>query len=214
MKITIELNGVTVEKDIPTMWKEVTFGQFLKLSECENDTSAILSLFTDIPKETLSKAKIGNLESIISILSFLKTEMSLVVPEICMGYKIPKNLEFETIGQFEDLKLEALQLKDVKSFEKYALFCAIYAVKEYDYKKAEELAPTFLNAPCEEVVAIGNFTLLKLTELTSGIEVKSHLRSTPMKRFLLAFNAYRKSLAFTVRYYIWKKKLRLIGKSY
>lgn len=214
MKITIELNGVKVEKDIPTMWKEVTFGQFLKLSECEDDISKILSLLTGIEVETLNKAKIQNLEKIITLLSFLKTEMTLEVPKTCMGYEIPKNLEFETIGQFEDLKLEALQMKDIKSFEKYALFCAIYAVKEYDYKKAEELAPVFLNAPCEEVMAIGNFTLLKLTELTSGIEVNWPPRNTLTRKLWLAFNAYRRNLAFTVRYFIWKKKLRLRERSY
>ena len=211
MKITIELNGVKVTKDIPTMWKEVTFGQFLKLSECANDTSQILSLFTGIDKDLLNNAKIENLEAIISILSFLKTDMSLSVPDTCMGYKIPKNLEFETIGQYEDLKLEALQMK---AFDKYALFCAIYAVKEYDYKKAEELAPVFMDAPCEEVMAIGNFTLLKLTELTSGMPVKWPPRNTLMRRLWLGFNAYRRSLAFTARYYIWKRKLRLIEKSF
>ena len=210
MRVTIELNGVKVEKEIPIKWKEVTFGQFLKISKLK-ETSEILSLFLGIEEETLKKAKIHNLETILSLLSFLREEMDLQVPDTCMGYKIPKNLELETIGQFEDLKLEAQDLKD---FEKYALFCGIYASSPYDYKNAEELKETFMNAPCEEVMAIGNFTLLKLVELTSGIKAKSSSRNTPMTKFRRVLTVWVRSLVFMVRFYTWKKKLRLTGRSY
>lgn len=213
MKITLELNGVKLEKDIPTMWKEVSFKQFLSLLKCEDDIVKIVSLFTEIDEETLKKAKIYNLEIIINLLSFLKTEMDLTVPETCLGYKIPKNLEFESIGQYQDLKLEASTMKD-NDVEKYALFCAIYCTNPYDFKEAEKKKDEFLNAPCGEVVAIGNFTLLKLVELSNGIRVKSPLRSTPKKKFWRALIAFQKSLAFTLRYYIWKKKLRIRETSY
>ena len=210
MRVTIELNGVKVEKEIPIKWKEVTFSQFLKLSKMK-ETSEILSMFLGIEEETLKKAKIHNLETILSLLSFLKEEMDLQVPDTCMGYKIPKNLELETIGQFEDLKLEAQDLKD---FEKYALFCGIYASEPYDYKKAEELKEVFMNAPCEEVMAIGNFTLLKLVELTSGIKPKSSSRNTPMTKFRRVLTVWVRSLVFMVRFYTWKRKLRLTERSY
>ena len=213
MKITLELNGVKVEKDIPTMWKEVTFKQFLALLKCEDDIVKIVSLFTEIDEETLKKAKIYNLEIIIELLSFLKTEMDLTVPNTCLGYKIPKNLEFESIGQYQDLKLEASTMKD-NDVEKYALFCAIYCTNPYDFKEAEKKKDEFLNAPCGEVVAIGNFTLLKLVELSNGIKVKSPRLSTPKKRFWRALIAFQKSLAFTLRYYIWKRRLRIRGTSY
>lgn len=213
MKITLELNGVKLEKDIPTRWEEVSFKQFLALLKCEDDIVKIISLFTEIDEETLKKAKIYNLEIIINLLSFLKTEMDLTVPDTCLGYKIPKNLEFESIGQYQDLKLEASTMKE-NDVEKYALFCAIYATSPYDFKEAEKKKDEFLNAPCGEVVAIGNFTLLKLVELSSGIKVKSPLRTTPTKKFWRDLIAFRKSLAFTLRYYIWKKKLRIGGTNY
>lgn len=214
MKIQITLNNVTVEKQIPTKWKEVTFSQFIKLVEAGDDPAKVISIFTDIEEETLRKAKIVNLESIIAMLGFLKTEMNLKVPETCMGYKIPKNLEFETIGQFQDLKAEAVQIKDAKSFDKYALFCAIYATNPYDYQQAEKLVPTFLNAPCEEVMAIGNFILLKLAELMTGIQSKSQSPSIPMKKYWLVLTVWLKNLVFIARFYTWKKKLHSIGKSY
>lgn len=214
MKIQITLNNVTVEKQIPTKWKEVTFAQFIKLVEAGDDPAKVISIFTDIEEETLRKAKISNLESIIAMLGFLKTEMNLKVPETCMGYKIPKNLEFETIGQFQDLKAEAVQIKDAKSFDKYALFCAIYATNPYDYQQAEKLIPTFLNAPCEEVMAIGNFILVKLAELMTGIKSKSPSPSIPMKKYWLVLTVWLKSLGFILRFYTWRKKLHSIGKSY
>jgi hypothetical protein len=108
-------------------------------------------------------------------------------------FSIPKNLEFETIGQFQDLKAEAVQIKDAKSFDKYALFCAIYATNPYDYQEAEKLVPTFINAPCEEVMAIGNFILLKLAELMTGIQSKSQSPSIPMKKYWLVLTVWLKT---------------------
>lgn len=41
MKIQITLNNVTVEKQIPTKWKEVTFSQFIKLVEAGDDPAKL-----------------------------------------------------------------------------------------------------------------------------------------------------------------------------
>jgi hypothetical protein len=213
MKITLELNGVKVEKEIPTRWKEVSFKQFLKLLEAGDDMAKILSIFTEIEEETLRKAKFHNLEIIISLLSFLKTDMNLVVPETCLGYKIPKNLEFESVGQFQDLKLEAMTMKE-KDIERYALFCAIYATNPYDFKEAEKKKEEFLNAPSEEVMAIGNFTLMKLVELTSGLTPKSLHRNIRTKKFWRGLIVWLRNLDFTLRYYTWKKRHPIGGTNY
>lgn len=213
MKVTLELNGVKLEKEIPTRWKEVSFKQFLKLLEAGDDIAKILSIFTEIEEETLRKAKFNNLEIIIALLSFLKTDMNLVVPETCLGYKIPKNLEFESVGQFQDLKLEAMTMKE-KDIERYALFCAIYATNPYDFKEAEKKKEEFFNAPSEEVMAIGNFTLMKLVELTSGLTPKSLHRNIRTKKFWRGLIVWLRNLDFTLRYYTWKRKLRIGGTSY
>lgn len=216
MKITMTLNGVKVEKQIPTSWKDVSFKQFLELSKCHTVTDK-LSLFTGIDPATLQKARITNLSNILQILSFTEVtpEVDRLPVEIA-GYRIPQNLEIESIGQFEDLKLEAAKIKedDHNTLEVYALFCAIYATEPYDYKKATELKDVFLNAPCEEVMAIGNFTLLKLIGLR-GLGAQRTLRPTSVLRnWRLAIRGWLSRLAFTARYYSWRRKLRLTEKSY
>jgi len=217
MKAKIKLNGVTVEREIPTNWKQVTFRQFMKLAECGSDEVKIISLFTGVEEATLKKATLYNLGQILNALSFLKNqEMDYTVPESILGYKIPKNLEFETIGQYQDLKLEAGQMKegDIKSFEKYPHFVAIYATTPYDFQEAEKKIDYFFDAPCEEVMAVGNFTLLKLAELTNGIRLNFQKSNSPMKKLKLALVAWLKNSIFTLRYYIWKRRLRLHEKSY
>lgn len=214
MKITITLNGVKVEKQIPTLWKEVTFGQFVKLSKAKNDLAEIISVFTDIEPEIIKKAQIGNLMLIQEVLGFIESEkLNLTLPESLNGVKLPKNLELETIAQYEDLKLEAAEIKD-KGIEKYAVICAIYLVNPYDHAKAEELSKELFNTPCEEVMAVGNFTLMKLTGLRSlGVSVTQNPNSR-MRKLKQAMIGWLARLVFTVRFYLWKRKLHSIARNY
>jgi hypothetical protein len=137
------------------------------------------------------------------------------IPDKVLGYKIPKNLELETIGQFEDLKLQAKSIKDnsKESLAAYTRMCAIYCVNPYDWSEAEKLAPYFMDAPCGEVLAVGNFTLMKLMPLSeSGLKRLLKPNSIP-KKLKLAMIVWINRLAFTVRFYLWKRKLRLTEKS-
>lgn len=217
MKITIELNKVKVTKDIPISWEEVTFRQFLDLAEAGNDRAKILSVFTGIEPDTLRKARITNFDKINTLLGFVeRNDISIDrIPQKILGYKIPKNLELETIGQFEDLKLQAKSITDnsKESLAAYTRMCAIYCVSPYDWSEAERIAPYFMDAPCGEVLAVGNFTLMKLMPLNkSGL--KNLLKPNSIrKRLKLAMIAYINRLAFTIRYYTWKRKLRLTEKS-
>jgi hypothetical protein len=214
MKVEITLNRIKVTKNIPLSWKEVTFEQFIKLAEARQDFAAILSVFTDIDPETLRKAQITNLPLIMDALSFIdKQPLDTTIPDSILGYKLPKNLEAETIAQFEDLKLEAMEVKD-KGLSKYTVITAIYLVNPYDYNQAVELSSQLLKAPCEEVVAIGNFTLTRLIDWKS-YGLKNILKPPSlMKKLKLAMTAYLARLAFTVRYYLWKNRLRSIARSY
>lgn len=210
------MNGVKVEKQIPTSWKDVSFKQLLKLAQCKTLTDK-LSLFTGIEASTLSKAKINNLTQIIQILAFTEQSPEVDrVPKEIQGYKIPQDLEIESIGQFEDLKLEAAKIKsdDAESVEVYAMFCAIYVTNPYDYEKAKELKETFLNAPCEEVMAVGNFTLLKLIGSNNPGLLKTLKPTSRLKNLRLAIKGWLSRLVFTGRYYSWRRKLRLTGKSF
>jgi len=105
MKVTAILNGVKVTKEIPTSWDQVTYGNFLKLTECGTDIAKIVSLFTGIDIDTLRKSKILNIEAVTGALSFLNVPMdALDIPDKVLGYDIPKNLEFESMGQYADIQ--------------------------------------------------------------------------------------------------------------
>lgn len=187
---TITLNGVTVKKPLPIDWPQVTFGQFLQIADCGRDFVKIISVFTGIDAETLTKAKITGLDRIISAMAFLETNVTVFdFPKEILGYKVPQNLEFETMGQYADFKSEVDKDKKDKldSVKSYPLFCAIYTSNPYNFKQAEERAKEFLQAPCTEVMAIGNFLLMKLAALKiNGLKgsLKANTPQTKSKRVL------------------------------
>lgn len=221
MKFDITLNGVTVQKEIPVSWEQVTFRQLLDLTE--TDELKALSLFTGIEPDILRKAKITGLDKLLSALSFIHKPCptNLICKEIHTketNYPVVTDIGFESFGQYVDIKqeldkLEKITDKDQKGMETlkiYPLLCAIYTVKPYDFKVAESRVEAFFNAPCTEVVAVGNFILMKLIALRSTIDQNSRKQeATLMKRLLLALRAWWINTAFMVRFYIWKKRHRL-----
>jgi hypothetical protein len=210
MKIDITLNGVTVKKDIPTSYQEMTYEHLIGLASCGEDKIKILSMFTDIPEETLRKAKINNLFVIIDSLKFLKKEVDQTLPKSIMGHSI-KDIEIESIGQYADIQdIIAKYDKDdpIGILKSYPLIVATYCVKPYDFTKAEELSKELLKAPCSEVLAVANFTLVKLEELnrpTQPIFLRLVIRLSKLKR---AMKNWLSRLVFTQRYYSWRNRLR------
>lgn len=212
MKFTFTLNGVKQESDIPTGWEQVKFKDFVQLDG--NETKA-LSIFTGLEDKTLKKAKIICLEKLIGALSFLNSEVPLMrFPKKILSYDVPYDIGFEQWGQYMDLKEEIDKgKKGMDLVKQYPLFCAIYTMKEYDFKEAEKRALEFENAPCTEVMAVGNFTLLKLIALRNSTQVNSLPEGTPLRKYRLALKAWWINTVFTVRFYILKRKLRLTEKS-
>lgn len=213
MRIEITINGKTEYREIPTKWEQVTFKTFLALTESGDNSVKILSALTGIDPEVIRKARIKNLDEILLILSFLKSDPPVIIPKSVLGYEVPKDLGFETIGQYEDLREYLKNTKELSKkelLEKYTLLCAVYACKgkhgEYDWKKSEEMANEFLEAPAPEVLSIGNFTYLKLIGLSKPVAPNSRNRNTLMKKFKLVLTAYRLRLAFMVHSFTWKKK--------
>lgn len=233
MRIEITINGKTEYREIPTKWEQVTFKTFLALTESGDNSVKIVSALTGIDPEVIRKARIKNLDEILLILSFLKSDPPVIIPKSVLGYEVPKDLGFETIGQYEDLREYLKNTKELSKkelLEKYTLLCAVYACKhmnlmrceelfiklnkpekpivvgQYDWRKAEEMANEFLEAPAPEVLSIGNFTYLKLIGLSKPVAPNSRSRNTLMKKFKLVLTAYRLRLAFMVRSFTWKKK--------
>lgn len=219
MKTEIVLKGPTPETktiDLPTSWHNVTYGQFLKVQDLSGNIAGIISLFTGISEEQIRVAKIQNLDAIILAMGFLNTEPPNTKPLKILGYDIPADLGFETIAQFEDLKDTLKKAKDMSvkdHLNNYPIYCAIYACKEYDWKKAEAMAHEFLNAPCPEVLGIGNFTLAKLIGLTLSTGQNSQKPNTPWKKFKQVLTAFRIRLVFMVRFFTWRKKPVTVAKN-
>lgn len=209
------LNGVKVNRELPTSYQEVKFKDFVAIAKSPKDINSILAVMTGFDKEVIRKAKITNVEDIIRALAFFNQDATLTVPETILGYKVPKDLGFETTGQYEDLKLHLKELRDKKAtdmdmMECYPLYCAIYTCAQkygdYDWEKATYMQEEFQNAPATEVLAIGNFTLVKLIGLNLGIKKDSHKPVTRMQRYRLVLKSWVNSLVLPVQLHIWKRR--------
>lgn len=209
MKIRIDTNGKKNEVDLPVSWDEVTFQQFLDLSSSGNDYANVISILTKIDLQTLKQAKISNLDSVISLIGFLKTAADPVIPKTILGYPVPKDLGLETIAQFEDMKTEMASVESntiQAHLMKYPTYCAIYACNPYDWQKAEEMSKEFFNAPCREVIGIGNFTLAKLVALTTSTGQDFQKPSILKKKSGQVLIFWLRHLGFMLHSYISKRK--------
>jgi hypothetical protein len=215
LKATFTLNGVRVEKNLTTSWEETTFATFLALYECGNDRVKILSVLTGIDEETLRKSEIGNLEPLLRLISYVTNQpFEYEIPEaIHVGdhsYPIAKNLEITSLDRYNDLEdiIKTFATLDTKGVvSKYPLICAIYAVNPYDYKDAENLSKEFFNAPCTEVMAVGNFTQVNISGLKNIIPQTAHKGGLLPNKSRRGLKSYIKSLVYMARYYSWKRTL-------
>lgn len=210
-------NDERVKLDIPTTWPQVTFKQYMGLLKCKGDIIKIVSLFSELDEELIRKAKIHNLAVVTACLNFLSTPPIYLTPTSILGYKVADNLDTESIAQYADLQEIAGKLKEDDPEHNFSLFpsmVATYAVSPYDFKEAEKIQDQFLYAPCTEVLAIGNFTLVRLHALKTGIVPTSPLRATRWNKLKLALINWLQTLDSTVRYFLWKRSLPLNERKY
>ena len=211
MKFEIILNGVKVIKEIPVKWEDVSFEDFLKLDGATELKAA--SVFTGISEDDLRKAEIRNLHLLINSLKFLKHAVPLFkLPKKLGGFDVPTDISFSSFGQYVDLKEELDKEKtEIELLKKYPFMCAIYCTQPYDFKEAELKVSSIMKLPCTEVLAVGNFLLAKLIVSNSTTGGSLLLPDTPLKKLKLALRLLRSRLAFTVRFFFWKRKHRLTG---
>lgn len=225
MRTAFTLNGVNLTKDVPHQWDLVSFGQYLDLLDCKTRRER-LSVLTGIDKETL-KGKIVGLENLLLLTAFAEEpeKMEYFMPKKIhiLGtnheYPIAENLELEQVDRYSDLEGIVKEFKDVKEHtranaEKLALICATYAVNPYDYKTAENLAKEFFNAPCTEVVAVGNFTVVNILRLKRIIPRMLPLADTHLNRLKLALRNWARHSVSTLRFYLWKRRLPISVRRY
>lgn len=210
---------------IPTRWEEVTFRQLMAINEANDDWLKIFGVFLDEPAELIGNARVdnGGLDELLICLSFLtSTEIPKVLPTSIMGYDLPKDLGFETIGQYQYIREDvaaSASMTPIEQMRRYALYCAVYAqpqdnLGEFDFEKAEALAEKFMNAPAMEVLAVGSFTVVKLIGLSRPINDVSRRPITRMKRLRLAIQSWLVYTVSTARLWLWKKRLASGRRSY
>lgn len=221
-KITASLNGVKTIKELATSWDEVSFEKFLQLKDVKlNEELKILSILLEMEEATLQKATIQNLvDEVLPVLKFMESPLPSYLPKTILGHPIPKDLNLEEWNRYADLKLlieqgpEKEEETTTEHVRRYCDMCAVYAMPDYmdstDEQK-DEFAKKFLKAPCWEVMAVGNFTMMKWLVSKQSI-VAASLPTIPiLKRWRLAFRIWRKSMALMVRFYLWNRKLRSLG---
>lgn len=201
-------------------WDDVSFEKFLKLQPCKDDVECIAVLI-DMDPDELRKANIANVDKFLESFAWMRKPMDGILPKSINGFYLPRDLNFRTVGQFEDLKMIAATLKpdengkqSVEQLSKFVEIVGIYTQPNYHESTIEEktaFANQFFKSPCTEVMAVGNFTLLKLIELNlQGSKIFPRL-NTLMRKFRLVMSGFRARLAFTVRFASWKKKHRISG---
>lgn len=211
MKFDIILNNVKVSKDIPTGWHQVSYRKFMATAKSKGDFNGIISAFTDVPVETLAKAKIKNFDVLLSCLAFMSTPVDQLMPSTICGLPVPKSLEDEAAGRYGDLMGITKQFvkdDDIVNLQHYPLIVATYVTKSpYSDKEADLLAEQLWEAPCGEVLAIGNFTLLRLHASRNGMLNSSHLEGTLKNRLRRGMINWLTRLDFSIRYGTWKRSL-------
>lgn len=217
MTVQIIIDGQTHKREVPTSWGNpndfVTFGQFLKLDDCGQDIVKVISLLTQVDYSTLLRSRIVRMDDLVQTLSFLKSKPEPVIPKTILGYPVPINLEFEQVQMYLDLKnyvAEASKLTPLQQLESYTLYCAVYACitkhGKYDFKLAEAMKDEFLNAPCTEVMGIGNFTLVRLIGLNLSIKPSFPKAGSRLTRFRLGLTAFRLRSAHFLQSLISKRQ--------
>lgn len=203
----IKINGQA--KEIPTTWSQVTFRQFIRLADAKDDTIKIISIFTDIDEETIRTAQIKNFDLLVTMLSFMKVEMKMLIPYMVMGLKVPRDIEEEAAARYGDLQEIIAKFKegdDVANLSNYPLIVATYLTPSpYDFKEAEQIAERLWDAPCGEVMAIGNFTLRKFSISKSTTPSSFRLVGTLLSRLKQAMTDFINRLVFSILYGISKK---------
>ena len=218
MTVQFTLNGVKVTKNLATRWEEVSFRQFLDLAKAGEDKTKVISILTGIDYETLLKAKVGNLQTLLAITSFIWTEpIDYILPKklTVLGtnheYDIDGNLELNSLERYSDLDniLKSFGDDSHKNLEKYPLICATYSVSPYEYTDAENLANEFFNSPCTEVMAVGNFTLVSIRGLKNIIPTIVPREDTRQNRLRRVLRGWARFLGYSAHYYLWRKTLPL-----
>lgn len=184
------IKGIKIHKsykcDLPTSWDELSMRQFYLLElwkEGQSDLIQALEILTGIPPNIWDKTNYNDFKEIIlpnMEWIFTPPKMRKIrIPETLTikdkEVKIPRNIEFETLGQkvAVDLKMSeyAVRYKDsslLASFHQMTYLIAAYispqlSGKDFDMTYAEEIKEQLYEEKALTLIPVGSFFLQKYT---------------------------------------------------
>jgi hypothetical protein len=223
MKFNIKLNGVTVEKEIPNAYHLLPWSKLLKIYEVSKEPvkeqeAAIISILTDVPRETIQMAHIKNYDVLMSCLAFLQNEMPFMMPTTILDMPVPKNIEDEAAARYGDIQEIIGRFKEGDKLGNLAYYPEIVSryvsPSPYDWRQADEIAKQLQDAPCSEVMAIGNFTLTRYHASRSGTLKIYPQEDTRLSRWRQVILIWLKSLDSSIRFALWKRSLPSSARKY
>jgi len=202
-EITIT-NQPTLKVTIPESWEDVTFSKLQALM-LEEEAIKRVSILTNIPYEFFAKyPELADfyvyLEDKLSWSNTWEEEDSEVETFILDNevFNFPKEIGMLSIGLYKDIQSEAQEKKD-EILSIYPLICASYyqLLKDgdYDYTKAKEYVPMFMEQPCRAVHNAAGFFLSKVETLRSGTKKEPKQGVIPtIKRWLVLIGFLKSSV--------------------
>jgi hypothetical protein len=201
--IPFKINGSTYK--IPSTWNDVTYAQYLALIRPTTIADQI-AIFTGIPRETIEKAELKNLEKIGIALSFLYVPPDFQKTNMIGPYYAPDDVTIQSTAQFESLRGLLIKMpKDLKTVEGSEAWsdlclhaCAIYCQKirdrEFNAGRAEQMKEELKKYSCVEVIGNGSFFLFKPLNTSKNITGRSRNILRRLKKWIQDLPGYRKTL--------------------
>jgi hypothetical protein len=205
------LNGQPIK--ITDSWEKMNFIQYLRnMKRKTDDKIELASILTGLDYEYIKKAKLTGLDNLLYIARFIDTPAKFDPLVTHIGhFKLPLNskgvfdVQFESLAQFEDMRVIMLALKGIPAkedfakyelqeildriyehTEAYAKYCAIYVQKlrdgEYDGDKAMAMVPEVMTYPASHVITAGSFFFIKLMSLLTGTVSNSQSSAQARKK--------------------------------
>lgn len=213
--ITFRLNGKPIQ--VATSWDELTYEQYLRTFQ-PLDLRGLLAVCAGIPDSETQNAEItGNVDALISAMDFVKKPPVWPHPVLkCGPHQLPinhkkeYNIGYASLAQFEDMRPLLSKIEGNTQDERaksiallYPAILSIYLQKirdrEYSYSKAMDMIHEIRTYPAREVVTLGSFFLVKLTNLLNGTPASSPTISPNLKKKKQGSAGYKKRSARSLR---------------
>jgi len=206
---------------IPGNYKELPFGQYIKVKGCRNDLD-IIALFLGIAPEELKKYEtIENFYLVYNHISFLQKQVEAkAVPDANIKFNgsylsLPLDLLEIPTGLYLDMleiakKGEAITDEDIAELTAMYLSVAVY--KEYDYEKAKELIPKVYELDTQTVTDLCSF-FLRISSGSSSGTGRIYIRLNILTRRVWRALASLKNTVYSLYCRAYAAVLTFLGKN-